>query len=210
MAWTAIETFEAGTVGADVAGTSGGSGWSAAWAETGAGQLFDFSTSSPAFGSKCAVAAFAGAQGELSRTFTAITEGTFYYSMRVSNTTSNCQMRLQDGANLKLFIRFGATGNITAFGSSGTDIQTYLANTWYRLGVAFDCGTDTFTVSVDNGTPSSAIAFNATASQVTRLMFEEPANQTVTFSIDDIADTYIPPVTSTAVPTPTLSLLHVG
>lgn len=180
MAWAYEQRFNSLTPG----DLNGQDSWSGS-------AVFDVSTSSPIEGSQSILASFSSAQGAISRAITPVTSGTVYMSFNMAQTNAgNQQVKFYSGSTLAFFIRFNASGNIVAFGGAGTTIQAYAANTVYRLGITFDCGTDTFTVSVNNGTPSSSIAFDSPVSSIDKIEFEQPSTATATWRFDYISPTY--------------------
>lgn len=179
MAWTYEQKFDGLTTG-DLNGQD-------SWAGDVA---FDVTTSSPIEGTKSVISTFTSSQGAISRAITGVTDGTVYISFNLAQTNAgNHQVKFYSGATLAFFIRFNTSGNIVAYGP-GTTIQAYAANTTYRLGIAFNTTTDTFTVSVNNGTPSSPIAFSTVSGAIDKIEFEQPSTATATWRFDDISPNY--------------------
>ena len=150
MAWVAEDLFNSYSDG-DLNTLNGGSNFTAAWvADTAA----DVQGSTINEGAKAIQFGAFATDGIARRDFTAVTAGTMYFSVRLSQTNKDFAFSLRESGTGRMFIRFGADGNIAIFdNASYTTIQAYSADTWYRIGVDFDNSgqPNLYRANVDNG-----------------------------------------------------------
>lgn len=147
-------------------------------------------------GSKCLkLTGDNGYSYRLYKTITAVTNGTVYISMRGDALTKYVFFKLGEGANERAYV--GLNAGYIAGGAN--NLQSYVANTWYRIGIAFECGSgsweglaaDTYKVNINNGAWSAAINFAAASTNIDRIIFEQYSS-TENWYFDFISPTYLP------------------
>lgn len=189
MAFTPTDDFESYSVGGDLNGGSGGSDWSAAWSGSTA---FDIQNTVVAEGTQAVIENAQSGEPSIGRTFSGITDGVCHSSIRRSVTDKDVMDTwLSEGGiaegNRVCGIDFDSAGNILQMGATNTAIDTYSANTWYAIDVEFDCSTDQFRVSIDEGTYSSWFDFRTSETTLTGMIFRKGADgNTSTNYWDDI------------------------
>jgi len=163
MTWIAEDNFESYSNG-DLNGGSGGSNWSTNWAGS---TDFDVQDTVVNEGSKAVKVTHGNGENfDMVRTFSGISAGVVYVDVRRStNSNGNFYVILREGATSRVFIRFGADGNISIYDHDITDYQTiqaYSADTWYRLGIEFDDASEAekARANIDNGTWTSWYTVN--------------------------------------------------
>ena len=191
--WIAEDLFNDYTVG-DLNGQgSSGSGWDSGWSGV---TQFDVTTNTPYEGTKCVQ--ITGNNSNLwaiERDLTSVTDGTFYISARTSSVsdTDFVFVRLFENGSPLIQIRLKDNeiqyfdGNL----SSWVSLSSISANTWYRIGVSFDCSTDTYDVNVNDGTWTTGIDFQFVGDAVEIFNIrEQRSNATIRF--DTISPDYTP------------------
>jgi len=139
----------------------------------------------------------------IDRIITAVTYGTMYFDMKAGQTNKDAYFVLASSAADEIDILFNSSGNITAYDSDSSyvTVQAYSANTYYRIGIAFDYtaggweGLDQyhFKVNVNGGAWSSEfkVEHGNTYSSIARVKFNNPGwNTGGTFYWDFISPDY--------------------
>lgn len=186
------ESFDTYSDG-DLTGNNGGSGWGAAWSGNTA---FDVQGTVTQAGAKAVQILSSTTDSFIGRTFSAgISSGQWYSYNRLTGTAGfgdpNLGTGSTDNSGLRCMARFGSDGNITIYSGafSGTVVQAYAANTWYKVEFDFDCATDDYRCRIDNGTWTSRVAFvNTTASTLDRVIFHKTDTAGGTWYFDTIDD----------------------
>lgn len=190
MAWVATDDFESGSNGANIAGTSGGSGWSAAWSKEGSANDWIYSNSTPISGTLSAshTPSSASDTGVTRNMTSAVTSGTVTFKVyRTSNSTGVMYAMVRDSGDAAAGVMLNASGNIVDL--AGSTIQAYSASTVYTINIEFDYGTDQYRISVDGGAYSSWINMAAAGTSATRFIFRSAdASSGVTNKLDDIGN----------------------
>lgn len=197
MAWTATEDFESYTIGNNFAGGTGGSNWTGAWTDRGGSTWTVETGPTGAEGTKSARCIATSNNTNYSRDYTAISEGSASWQMRLSTTTPNADQGVFLGTTVsgKMFVRFGSTGNIEMYDGDlvgWASIQAYSADTWYRIDVEFDAAgqPNKYRVRVDSGTWTAwTTVYGSTYETVERLTMENSSTNAHTFWVDDIRAT---------------------
>lgn len=159
--WTATADFN-GLSDGDLPGQSGGSGWSAAWANNTAGTNFDVQGTTVFEGAK-AVVNSTNANSEVERVATtgADEDDTpLWFSFRRStNTGMDCSVNPNRASGNACFtVRMDASGNIVTdhqFGTA-TIVTGYSTNTWYTVYCKINVGSFTYDVYVYTGSSGGA------------------------------------------------------
>jgi len=116
-----------------------------------------------------------------------------HFWIEKEETDKSVGIKLTDSSGtIGPYILFNASGNMVYNDGSPHTIQAYMADTGYDVLVDIDVATDTFTVSVNHGTPSSAYPFANTLTSISRMTVERPASQDFTVYMDDIYFDYNP------------------
>jgi len=143
MAWIYRQNFDALNDG-DLNGQD-------SWASTTA---VDVQTTVKAQGAK-AIAWLNNTDAIIARTITGVTSGAVHVSMRSTvNNAAGCWFGLKgnSGANYCGIIQLAASGQIIMYtGATQVNLGAYSANTWYDVIVEFNCTTDQYRVSINNG-----------------------------------------------------------
>lgn len=211
MAWTGITSFETTdgsttpTDGNDIQATGDGTGWSGNWVDGGSATgkiVYDTGQSQD------------GSWSMMMDTFTAhVNLGPKVYRVLSSASTTGfieyyvrCNVddrdvpvtRLQSGTSSKIATQFvqtttGTGRNVTVGGSTYSGVINI--DTWYKIGIDYDCTTDTFDFYIDgikkNG---SALNFDVVSTTLDRFHFENNAASGFSstlgniFWIDNISD----------------------
>lgn len=164
-AWTATDTFESYANGNNWNTLNGGSNWATAYAYTPTGSCTATITNSTAYDGSLAgqivCPSGVGNEGQVKRTFTGITVGTFQVAMR-RNTSS------ADGSKVRISssgvanycdLDFNNDGTVTMTGASTQSVGNYSANTWYVVTIDFDTGANTCRAKIDSGSYSTAVGW---------------------------------------------------
>lgn len=131
------------------------------------------------------------------RTIKAMPGGRVHVAIRsTANNVTGPQIRLHSGATGLCLVAMGSSGQIILWtGSTTQNLGAYSANTWYEVVIEFDCRTDKFRVSIDNGANFSAwYAFynSSTATTIDKIgIFAPTASTSGTGYADDIIATSI-------------------
>lgn len=169
MAWTAIENFNSYSDG-DLAGESGGSGWSAAWSN-GATAVWNVQGTTVYEGAKGISCNDGAANPFYSRTLTtAISDnGVVYFAMRKSSAAAGeIAFSLRSSAGSRVQVKMTAAGNITIQGTTTQTVLTgYSANTWYAFKLTFNVSGATAVVAYSTGTYQGGGSWSADSSSVT-------------------------------------------
>jgi hypothetical protein len=206
MAWTYEQKFNTLSDG-DLQGQDSWTGDAGKWTVTTDG--------SPTEGAKCVkLSADADAYYYAYRNVDTVTNGTVYFSWKMTfNATTAGEFVLRDSSgNNSCRISFEPDGNIYAYNSSGPAwdvIGTFSANTWVRIGIAFEYGAgsweglsaDSFKVSVNNGAWSSAKSMQTSGTNCGSIKLQGITKTTAgnTIYVDFISPDYA------AVSTPTVT-----
>lgn len=144
MAWTGVENFDSYSTG-DLAGGSGGSGWSTNWSNGASAQIVVSTTVSDT-GSNSVQISNASGNTFYTRNYTASTSGDVYFAMYKTSTTaplSKVTFRNASGGEVGS-IGLDNAGNIEMRDNTPpafVDVGTYTANTWYYFHVNYDTST---------------------------------------------------------------------
>lgn len=173
-----IENFDSYTNGDDINGLNGGSGWSGAWSASNADGESDVSNAQSVSSPNSLQLYRLSTEPSATRSFSGETSGTIRYHVRRDLVTPDTFDFYVYGASTQAFgVELTPAGNIQARRSGGaTILQSYSADTWYQIDIAFDCGTDTFTVAIDGGAPSSSLSFVNAQTSVVRYVVSSSAN----------------------------------
>jgi hypothetical protein len=155
----------------------------------------------------------ATSQADIYRDITAIESGTFYVSMKASSISTNDYLLFCPNSGGTAFcVELNTNGGyLVAYRSGGrTNIQAISANTYYRVGVQFECGAggyeglsaDTFKVNVDGGDWSDAFGFVNAKASISRLAVQTYYVATAGRYIDYISPNYEPIVASAFIKIP--------
>lgn len=112
----------------------------------------------------------------ITKSISANTTGTQRVYMYMSSSgqlnTDELQLRLLEGATFKCGVKLryltaSSNCDVQSVGSATTTEFTGItADAWHYLDLVFDCGTDTFTISVDGGAASTSRSFNTVATNI--------------------------------------------
>lgn len=186
MAWVATTSFETTdgsttpTNGNTINATGDGSGWSGNWTNTEPGTRgyrYNNVVAGIPGGSWCA-ACDTGTNNEEPETqrslSSSVTSGRVSWYWRFNKTNrDNHVVTIGSGATRAIILQAFAkqTGNrdFVYNNSAGTEVvlasAAFAADTWYKIDIDFDCGTDTFTAYINNVSQGSGLQFrNAVAS----------------------------------------------
>ncbi len=141
MAWAYTQNFDGLTTG----DLNGQDSWSA-------NTSIDVQTSVVAQGSK-AISWPNNLDAFATRAITGVATGRVHISLRSTvNNANGPWFALKDASNYLCIVQLRDDGQISMFtGASLFDLGAYSANTWYDIIVDFDCATDQYRVSIDNG-----------------------------------------------------------
>jgi len=205
-AWAAFvstENFDSYTTGANLNGSSGGTGWGNNWSGTNG----EWTVETAPAGMSGKAARNTIVNGVMQRGLSAsITAGTVRVNMQISITNPNDFMGvvLQDsGLTARMYVRFGPTGNLELYDSGTTSyvsFGTYSANTTYTIDIDFDDSAqpDKYRARVNGGTYSGYKTVDGGAySNIGGVRIDGSATGTRTLWIDDITT----PPTGSAIPT---------
>lgn len=165
MAWVADADFNELSDG-DLPAQSGGTGWSAAWVDSGNGTNYDVQGTVTYEGAK-AVINSTNANAFTTRVLSsATTSGVVYFAARPGNASSGqIVFTLRNAGGGRANVVFGATGNITAGGN--TVLAGYSAGTWYVIRLTFDSDAGTYSAAYSTGAYGTAGTFSADSSSAT-------------------------------------------
>ena len=126
------------------------------------------------------------------RDITAVTSGTFYFSMRSGDTAIQAPWFDAYDSTTRLFLVRFELDELEILDSTGwVKIQDIVDDTWYRIGVEFDCSTDIFNISVDSSAFSGNYDFvSATTDLDNIVLFSTGATSPV--YMDAISPDYTP------------------
>jgi len=159
---TASDGFESYSTG-DLDGGNGGVDWTDAWDAVDVD--FDVVSSVSSNGTQ-AVGDSTGNSGGATRSFTAVSVGTICTDVRVSTDSANGG-GITLGGGSRMIVQFRSDATIKAYNSNTSSYETlvsYSPNTWYRICIDFDDGTnnDAYRVAVDGGSYSDWKGTNGT------------------------------------------------
>ncbi|NTW32330.1 MAG: fibronectin type III domain-containing protein [Bacteroidetes bacterium] len=190
--WTYVQNFNALNTGA----LNGQDGWSDAGLQ---GIIDVVTTGTPYEGAKHVefAGSTSGSSSEV-KTFTGVSNGTFYVSMKGTATTSSAGyllFALISGSDYA--IQFGLNnGNIWHYPAGiSTSIQAYSANTYYRIGIQFETGSggwqglaaDTYKININNGAWSSAQPFSSVSGALDNIRMYSYSKAGELWYLDDIS-----------------------
>lgn len=144
-AWVAHESFEGYTDESDLAGQSGGSGWSAGWVNA-ATNLERADTATAYQGTVSARVVSGGGNTFYTRALTTAESGSgvMYVAMRNSVTNSGINsFTLRSNTGFRTVVQLNASGNLTV--GSATLLAGYSANTWYLIRITYNVAAGTYT-----------------------------------------------------------------
>lgn len=210
---TLTENFDSYSNGANLGTLNGGTGWTGAWTKGANASDAAFTVSNAQSISSPNSAAFSTSvitgvdSSTWGRPFTSVSAGTFYVSWFVGASPTNIRdVVLADasGGN-KIIIQRNNTGSKFQYynGAGYTDLFTWTANTWYRIGIQWDnaghANQARYNASSNGGTEGDLAAWtaytnvNGNFASVGFLSLYNPVTQTNSDYIDNISDTYIFP-----------------
>jgi hypothetical protein len=195
MSWVATEDFSYSPAGTVVAGQTGGSGWSDAWANVDNG----FVTSSTAYTGSFSASypSWPDVSGNevLTRTLTSTTtSGHFTVAIRRSDKTSGeAQTTLRDAALLTGVRLTMNTADIVLTGATTvTLVSGYSVNQWYFINLQYDTSSSgTYSAAVNGGSQSSTVAGQNTITNVAKIRFNPNGTNTGTFFADNIGGSIV-------------------
>ena len=161
MAWVAEENFDSYSDNVDIAGKTGGSGWSAGWVN-GATELIRSTTDQAQGGSVSAEVVSGTGNTFYTRLLTTeISSGTgiTYVAMRMSvNNSGTNVFSIRSSAGGRISLNFLSNGNIISLAE--TLVTGFTVNIWYvfRITWNFTAGTYTVATSADGGAYGSESA----------------------------------------------------
>ncbi len=168
MAWVANDDFEALSDGADIAGTSGGSGWNGNWSDSGsASNKWVATTTNPGHLLVSAIFTGNGASKNrtISRDIVSINAGTVFANFKVSQANISTQIVfcMNDAVNFRSRVRFAGDGTVGIFNGATyeTKFTGLSVDTWYRIGLTFDCTAQTTSCNLNGGAFSTTTAMEA-------------------------------------------------
>lgn len=186
MAWNGAHDFNGESDG-DLNGTSGGTGWAAAWSgPTG----FDIQGTTTFEGAK-AVVATSGSGGD--RIVRAVTTGESTGIIYVAGryTTSNLwQMTFRSAGTFCGIVR-EVSGNIQLFNNvtlTNIENSTVSSSTWFELYVEYDCSTDQYRAKLGSAPSGSWYTFFAgnTASTIDEVTLDHQNTPSANIWFDDV------------------------
>jgi len=154
MAWVAIETFEGYADEANLAGQTGGSGWSDGWSNAASNTILS-DTATASEGSVSARAVSNAGNTFYTRDLTtAISDaGVIYVSLRKSSTSAGENaFSLRAGGN-RVSCKLDSSGNAVV---GSATMFSFSANTWYDIRITFDVSAGTYTGAYWTGSAWSA------------------------------------------------------
>jgi len=139
--WTPEESFNSYSVGADLNGGSGGSGWSGNWVRASSPNNPIVAEASVTYDGSTSVRTTSNNAG-VYRSLGSLTAGSLYVAMRKTSTSSGSwYLTLGDGSypTDRMAIRAGTGGNIEIYdNNTGYQITAYNADQWYVINIEFD------------------------------------------------------------------------
>lgn len=160
----------------------------------------DVTESNPFEGTKC-ITKTAGAGCGYIRSITAVASGVFYYSARAktgsASATASVRIRLTSSGTRALQVDLDLkTNNITcqdgAVNTQDTG-QDYVNDTYIRIGVDFDCTTDTYELNFDNGAWSASYDFQNAVASIDKLEIKGENINDNAWYMDYISPNYVDP-----------------
>ena len=188
MAWTYEELFNTLNTG-DLNGQDGWSGIAEYDVSTDAAARYE--------GAKGVKAVTANVGGRIIDKFiTPVTDGVMYISMKLGGAATNQQAMLyaDSGVTLVCFIAMSVGGEVGFYHTDGNTwekLADSAADTWFRIGIEFNCATDQMRCNVNNGTWSGWKPFYVgdTVTSVDKIEFNA---RNGTFYFDTISPNYAP------------------
>jgi len=191
MAWTGLTSFETTdgsttpTDGNDIQGTGDGTGWSGNWTASNDGGYLDYDNGQANDGTWSFVldtyTAHVNKQPRIYRDLTTgVTAGHIAFDIRCNvddRDTPVIRLRSGSGNNIPIEFVQTSTGTGRTLKCCGTSFGNLIAvDTWYKIGVDFDCATDTLDFYLDDVKQNgSAVSFTAAASSIDRFWVENNA-----------------------------------
>ena len=214
MTWTGETSFETTdgsttpTDGNPIVSTGDGTGWSGNWIDGGTGtSLIDYDTAQSQDGSwSFMFDSFTGHTNTADRIYRDLSSAsasgylTFYVRVNVDDRdTPVIRIRSTTGNNIPIEFQQTSTGTGRNIKICATTYSGVMAkDTWYKIGIDYDCTTDTLDFYIDDVKKNgSAISFTAAASTLNRFWFENnPASGFSStlgnmFWIDDIKENVV-------------------
>lgn len=207
MAWVATTSFEttdgstAPTDGLNISATGDGTGWTATWTVTaGASKTwkYDNAVASPPNGTWVAECDCTAVNEEpvMSRTLTtAVTSGRISFRWRFNKTNRDTHsLELKSGATIAIHIdSFNKETGSRDFryqNSAGVDTvittAAFALDTWYKIDLDLDCGTDTFTAYINDVSQGTGLTFRNVVTNVDTVLFSNGASSTTGSTIGTI------------------------
>lgn len=220
MAWTATTSFETTdgsttpTDGNDLngTGTGDGSGWSGGWS---GGTDFDYENAL-AFDGTWSVTSGANVDQQIFRAMTtALVSGFFAVNMRFDSTLAhNFGVQLQSTTTRAqdIFLNLGTSFRAPTDNAGWTGTANLAVDTWYKIGVDFDCTTDTSDIYINDTLIKTGANFLTAVTTINRVYFRNARSSAGTPRCwwDYIREgTPVAPTAGTTT-VPTLALMGVG
>lgn len=164
MAYVALDKFEGYADEANLAGASGGSGWSANWVNSATNLIYSDTAQNYETSGLVSSRVVSNAGNTFyTRTFTAITSGTFqmYVAMRSNSNSAGTNaftLRSSTGGRINVSLNQEAAGKLSTFSGTWTTIISGIsANQWYVVEINADVDAATYTMRAHNGTIWSSL-----------------------------------------------------
>lgn len=172
MAWTAVENFNTYADG-DLAGESGGSGWSAAW-DNAATAVINVTGVQAYEGAKSIEVADGSTFTLYQRDLTSALTGdgnVFYVAMRRSGISAGGDQTIifrNIASGSRCGLKLAGGGNIQITGTTAVDVlASYSFDTWYALRVTLNVTAGTATAAYSTGTYQGGGSWSSESSPVT-------------------------------------------
>ena len=177
MAWTGTEGFESYAINDNIAGKSGGSGWSGNWGDP--GSTYGTVKATPSGGEGSNALYFTGSWVERA---VSVSSGEVSFMMQCSAVSGNdiVGSYIGDAGGIaKIIIRAGVvSGVIDSYNSTTSQyeqVSTLAADTWYTIKIKFGHVANKFAVSINGGAYGADKGTNGNFTTITRFSLWDTA-----------------------------------